>query len=738
MDYLFLALLIVTAFASASFLRTKALTTVAFILVFAFWYICNMFTGNGVTDAVYYHLKINVTGTSIDDILPKIYAAIIFIFLCVIIIFASFKCRRIIPARKPWVLNSIFIFCCVLTLTQSNAMRNVYNSFSSASFGKGLEVARNYSNINYKTDKKYNYVFIYAESLERSLRNVDGVNYIPHITRLANDYFDFTTIEQIPGMGWTMAGMVNTQCAVPLVLPQGNTANNMSHFLAGADCIATHLQKNGYTTEFVRGSDKEFAGGDKFFSQHGWQEQHDKNYFLTNKLLTEKDLSGWGVHDDKLIDHVYNEFERLSAKRENFLLSFLTVNTHPPGGTYLSVCDGKISDNIDNPMLKSVSCSDYLLGQFIDKIINSAYFDNTIIVLVSDHLMMANAASDKLNETKEKRLNNFIVIKKGLKAQQINKAGTLLDVWPTVLAFSSAETTDFGFGHSLLSDAKSDILDTWADSKNISNYLGFASSLWNYPSLNDPMSFKEGVFTLGQQQYQIPLFGVVDKNNNIKSIYFEAFATNAKKITEEGDSLFYINDCAMTSTNKKGLCGYELTRQNTTQYQITASGITDRNVLDTVSPLYTTDFISVSSGPLNQETGMTDGIQHFDMPRGVTFYSVRDGHLETNQKISFDTCNNQQISIETVNQHLNDGITRLIFTSNDSAFCIPYEVRPSINNVLRSDAASLLAPRQQFIGIYDKNQTKFVIGVPEKPLNVFISKDDFKLYQLCNIFSECT
>lgn len=134
---------------------------------------------------------------------------------------------------------------------------------------------------------------------------------------------------------------------------------------------------------------------------------------------------------------------------------------------------------------------------------------------------------------------------------------------------------------------------------------------------------------------------------------------------------------------------------------------------------------------------MTDGIQHFDMPRGVTFYSIRDGHLETNQKISFDTCNNQQINIETVNQHLNDGNARLIFASNDSVFCIPYEVRPSINNVLRSDAASLLAPRQQVIGVYDKKQTKFVIGLPEKPLDVFISKEDFKLYQLCNIFSEC-
>lgn len=737
MDYLFLILLVAFTFANASLIRTKALIVVIYILMFAFWFVCNMFTGNGVTDAVYYHLKSDIHGASVDDILPKVYAALSFISLCLLILVGAFKFRKKISAKKAIIFNGLFVVICLVAVSQSRALKNVYNSFPDDSFGKGFEVAEKYNGVDYRIDHKYNYVFIYAESLERTLRNINGVNYIPHISRIADNYLDFTNIEQIPGMGWTMAGMVNTQCAVPLVLPQGNSASNMSHFLAGADCIATHLQKAGYATEFVRGSDKEFAGGDKFFSQHGWLYQHDKNYFLDNNLLSEGEVSGWGVHDDKLIDHVYSEFERLSNSRKNFLLSFLTVNTHPPAGTYLSVCDGNIPDNIDNPMLKSVSCSDFLLGRLINKIIDSAYFDNTIIVLVSDHLMMANSASDNLDKVQDARRNNFIIIKKGLKAQQIVKPGTLLDVWPTILDVSSASNPGFGFGHSLLSTTKSDILSAWHESKTISNYLGFASSLWSFPSLKDPMRYNGDSLTIGQQQYRIPLYGIADKNKNIKSVYFEAFALNAQKLIKEVDTLFYINDCSMTSENKKGLCGYELTKQETTQYEIRDSGVVNRHVIHTGSPLYTKDFISISSGPLNVETGINDGFQTFEMPRGMNFFSIYNGRLEKNHQFGFDTCNNQQIDLKMVNQRLHEEGRRLLFASNDSAFCIPYEVRPSINQVLRSDAASNLASRQQVTGLYGKNETQSIIGVPEKPLDIFVSKDDLKLYPLCTIFSEC-
>lgn len=428
MDYILLVLLLAVCFANAAFIRIKSIVVVIALLIFAFWYISNMFTGNGVNDAVYYHLRSDVHGTSIDDILPKVFAASIFILISMAILFASFKFRKKLPRHNVTFFNFLFITSLSLFVFQSNATQNIYNSLQNLSYGNGVKVARQYNSIDYKMNKKYNYVFIYAESLERSLRNIDGINYIPQISKLADQYLEFTDIRQIPGMGWTMAGMVNTQCAIPLVLPQGNSANNMSHFLGGADCIATHLKKNGYTTEFIRGSDKEFAGGDKFFSQHGWIYQHDKQYLLNHLVVNQNEISGWGVHDDSLIDYVYNEFEKLSTSKNNFLLSFLTVNTHPPAGTYLSACDGYINAAISNPMFKSASCSDYLVGTFIKKIINSDHFDNTIIVLVSDHLMMANAASKELDSIQDKRRNNFIIIKKGIKPTKIAKPGTLLDV----------------------------------------------------------------------------------------------------------------------------------------------------------------------------------------------------------------------------------------------------------------------------------------------------------------------
>lgn len=737
MDYILLVLLLAVCFSNSVLVRIKSIIMVIALLTFAFWFISDMFTGNGVNDAVYYHLKSNVHGTSIDDILPKIFAASIFILLSIAILFISFKYGNKLPHSKTPLFISLYILLLSIFIFKSNATQNIFNSLQNLSYGNGIKVAKQYNGIDYDIKNKYNYVFIYAESLERSLRNINGINYIPNISKLADQYLEFTGIQQIPGMGWTMAGMVNTQCAIPLVLPQGNSASNMSHFLAGADCIATHLKNSGYTTEFIRGSDKEFAGGDKFFSQHGWLNQHDKQYLLNHRVVDENNISGWGVHDDSLIEHVYSEFEKLSASKSNFLLSFLTVNTHPPAGTYLSACDGHINAPISNPMLKSASCSDYLVGNFIKKIINSDHFDNTIIVLVSDHLMMANAASKELDSIQDKRRNNFIVIKKGIKPAKIAKPGTLLDVWPTILDISSADKPDFGFGHSLLRNEKSQILQSWENSKNISDYLGFSSSLWNYPSLNDKFSFKDGILTIGQQEYKWPLFGSADKNKNIKSIYFEAFALNAQKLTTEDNILFYINDCSITSHSKKGLCGYELTHNGTVQYQINEKGLFNRRELNVASPLFTEKLIGISSGPLNVQTGIYDNIQEQTMPYGVNFYKLEGENRKLKLMANVDTCNNVPVDTNAVKKLIDKDNSPLIIASNESVFCIPYETRPSINELLRSSVATQLAPRQQIIGTYTKNDTKFILGKPEIPLDVFIDKTNFNLEELCTILNDC-
>ncbi|KGL58171.1 hypothetical protein KR94_01250, partial [Pantoea ananatis] len=149
-------------------------------------------------------------------------------------------------------------------------------------------------NLNSNINKKYNYVFIYAESLEKSFENLNGKNYLPELSKIANNYAQFTNITQPTngGFGWTMAGMVNTQCGVPLVMAQGNTGGNTANFLPKANCVASWLKNNGYLTHFIRGSNKQFAGADKFFSQHGWSRQDDLNFFIENKIARPEKISG--------------------------------------------------------------------------------------------------------------------------------------------------------------------------------------------------------------------------------------------------------------------------------------------------------------------------------------------------------------------------------------------------------------------------------------------------------------
>ncbi|MFH5068813.1 hypothetical protein ACHHY8_10760 [Enterobacter cloacae complex sp. 2024EL-00215] len=125
------------------------------------------------------------------------------------------------------------------------------------------------------------------------------------------------------------------------------------------------------------------------------------------------------------------------------------------------------------------------------------------------------------------------------------------------------------------------------------------------------------------------------------------------------------------------------------------------------------------------------------MPYGVNFYKLTKENKETKFLTNFNTCNNVSVDDNAIKKFLDNDDSPIIFASNESVFCIPYETRPSVNTLLRSDAATQLAPRQQIIGTYNKKETKFIIGKPDIPLDVFINPADFNLYELCNIFTDC-
>jgi len=108
--------------------------------------------------------------------------------------------------------------------------------------------------------------------------------------------------------------------------------------------------------------------------------------------------NGWGYYDDTVLDIAFERFNQLSAQPKPFGLFISTMDTHHPNGHPSRSCKDKIYQEGTNPILNAVLCSDYLISNFINRVLESAYAEDTIIILSSDHLAMSNTASHLLDD----------------------------------------------------------------------------------------------------------------------------------------------------------------------------------------------------------------------------------------------------------------------------------------------------------------------------------------------------
>ncbi|EMP8241137.1 sulfatase-like hydrolase/transferase, partial [Enterobacter hormaechei] len=736
--------LLVLAISSHRWIYLKSITTGIIFILFAFWYISNMFTGYGVTDAVYYQLYNTAQGTSLNDMYSKIEVGLIFCIIVLAILASSvyikIKKKNLIPIKK-----TTFMWLLVLiSIIPSQFITNIYYSAKDTFFNEGnaAAVKNEYKKINGHLDKKYNYVFIYAESLENTFQNLDGTNFTPGLSALANKYMQFTNIRQLltRGMGWTMAGLVNTQCGIPLVLEQGNSGASFTNFLGKADCVATWLGTQGYQTEFIRGSQKEFAGGDKFLEQHGWQSQHDKKYFAEHVLATPDDVSGWGIHDDLLLKHAWDEFSRMSQQKQPFLLSLLTVNTHSPEGTFLKACENHVPKNDQYPILASVACSDYLLTDFINRITHSPWFENTIVVLVSDHLMMANSASPLLEKVSQERRNRFFIIKKDMKPTINNTEGTLLDVWPTVLDLSGSSVKELGFGTSLLDSQTGKFLKNYALGRT-KDFLAYASQLWNYPSLKDGIKQTKNGIAIGSEEYTLPVFSAIEANGQLKALWFEAFAMNAQRIIQKNNDLFYANLCRNININEDGICSYIISRNSIKQFRVNDLGVVTEKIINTKPIFYQSDLLGLSSATYTTTSGAVINDRNVNIGYGFNIIKLSSTHedntSETDTVLNFSTCDTTTIPDAEITDFLQQQSKPVIFVSNDSAVCGDPSPIVKLSNILNSPELSTLKFRQQVFGIYKSGHSELMKGTPDLPFDMFIDTKNYKLISLCNAFMDC-
>jgi len=496
------------------------LLLICFIL-YLFYGVANYFTGRGIDDSVIFHLKYGLQGAGFSAYTTLIIKVIIIIILTSILLAVvlgqkKHAISRLIPSnRLPFifiitalVLNPATINMFDLTVNEAKANRIIRHStlFGEDSINKS-EFAKYYRKPYLKkvSKKNKNLVLIYGEGLERTYFDETVFpELIQGLRQLEAKSTYFTNIKEVAGTGWTIGGMVASQCGLPLFTPShGNSMSGMDSFLASAVCLGDLLHEEGYELVYYGGADLAFAGKGLFYGTHKFDEICGRQELLP-RIADQSYRSGWGLYDDSLLDLAFKRFMELSAVKKKFGLFLLTLDTHHPEGDPSQSCKRRIYRDGSNPILNAVSCSDYLLTKFVSKIMESPYADNTVVVIVSDHLSLRNTASDLLNRMA--RRNLFMILESGTnEARKIEKLGSTLDIGTTILPFIGYEGT-IGLGRNLLG-----LDETMADIKYIQDHLTswktYISEFWNFPKIHDfiAIDIDQKKLTIDDRVFKIPI-----------------------------------------------------------------------------------------------------------------------------------------------------------------------------------------------------------------------------------------
>ncbi|MDA0279399.1 MAG: sulfatase-like hydrolase/transferase [Proteobacteria bacterium] len=287
------------------------------------------------------------------------------------------------------------------------------------------------TNTQFTSTPGKNLLFIFLEGFEAIYTDKDlfpGLT--PNLQALNEEGWQLDNMQQVEGSGWTIAGMVSSLCGTPLLYESSFGGNEVlfSRMLDKATCLPDVLSSAGYQQIFMGGAALGFANKGNFLLEHGFDTTLGR-HALVNELADPNYVSGWGLYDDSLFSQALEQFTSLAASEQPFNLTLLTVDTHHPIDEPSASCSEY--DQIDNSILHAVHCTDYLLGEFLDQVKAHPAYEDTVVVLVSDHLAMRNNAFPLFPENYQRRLYFNVLNSSAAVEQEI--FATPLDISPTVL-----------------------------------------------------------------------------------------------------------------------------------------------------------------------------------------------------------------------------------------------------------------------------------------------------------------
>lgn len=480
-------------------------------------------TGFGFNQAVVYHLEYGLDGAGIKEFRGLIIAGTSSLIASIVIwgwlVFSGRKWSMNfrMPSFARFGLASTFAVLAIVLHPTLSSIIDVMNPAESnespiIDFYQPPEITG-------YPKKLPNIIWIYGESLERTYFNESAFpDLMPNLKKLERESLSFTDIAQIGSVGFTIGGIVASQCGVPLI-SAGSHTNSMGAmpvFLPGAVCIGDLLSRNSYQLEFFGGADPMFAGKGKFLKGHGFREIYGKDKLIP-KLPDKNYVSDWGIYDDSLFGFASNRHKELVASQKPYGLFVLTLDTHHPSGHIPKACEGMTWGDGKNALLNAVHCSDKLISDFVRE--TSARDPEALIVIASDHLAMWNDAYDILQPLERRDLLMYHWPKRIAPASDGRK-GETYSSGVTALNLMGFKTKSIGLGRDLLAE-KPMMREILPDpEKTVAGWHHEFKKLWHLPTNPTDLEIDPSrkLITFSGFQFPFPIIIDIDpreKNPNI-------------------------------------------------------------------------------------------------------------------------------------------------------------------------------------------------------------------------------
>jgi phosphoglycerol transferase MdoB-like AlkP superfamily enzyme len=299
-------------------------------------------------------------------------------------------------------------------------------------FIDGANSTRHVQIATHQTDAPLNLVIVLEESLGADyVASLGGLPLTPELDALQKDsiWFDHmyaTGTRSVRGIEAVVAGFPPTTARSVVKLPRSQT-----DFFT----MARLLAEEGYSTSFLYSGEPQFDNMGRFFANNGFEKIIGRHDFTVAAFDGD-----WGAADEDLFRMADEFFRRQPGDQPFFSLLFTTSN-HSPFDYPADRIEpfNSPAATVEN----AVKYADHALGEFIRNARRSAYWDNTVFLVIADH-------SDRVYGDELVPIERFhipaAIVGGPVQPQRIERIASQIDILPTLLSLMGISTVHPSIG----------------------------------------------------------------------------------------------------------------------------------------------------------------------------------------------------------------------------------------------------------------------------------------------------